>query len=518
MEYKEALAHTQSLVQGSSRLKFLSEEAIARFANSLWITWKGNSEDFRTPLWNEAPRSDIISMLLDILKEGSYPDILLQDEQSVNDVGPKSLMKPWVDRQQDADAYFSAKPEVDNEHVRYACNKLLSLIQAHSIRPLSIDNAVERLPKKTQWGLPFMMQGTESWEKHLELAKAIKSLEDSFASIVYWRGQAKREQTKNRIVWGTPHSVGILEAMCMYPVLQVLRSVRGFSAWGTLYDVDCALSRILVKPGVKYSSDYSKFDTSPSEQLGHFVWDVLRHWLIPAVSGLLDLLEEIFFRSDLIVPFKVMTGRRGCVPSGSVLTNLFDSLMNLLLGFYIESRLGTELEDYEVMGDDSVFYFPSQPSVGEIADAVSECGFEMNPDKQMVEEHKVHFCQRLHCLDYTINGVHVGVRSPIRALSGLTGHERLERNLTAERVSASALLQVQDCVNHPLFSNFVEFYYSGDRLVQSGKDPMAIVREAGGPEQVLSDRGRGAFPYLTHDPSGFENFEVVRIIRELQRR
>jgi hypothetical protein len=469
-------------------------------------------------LWNKAPRPEIVSKLLDILEGSSYPNILLQDQQEAKDVGPKSLMKPWVDRQSDADAYFSSKPEVENEHVRFAVNKLMSLIPANSIRPLSIMNAVERLPKKTQWGLPFMMQGTESWEKHLELAKAIKSIEDSLASIVYWRGQAKGEETKNRIVWGTPHSVGILEAMLMYPILEVLRSRRGFAAWGDLTDVDNAISRILVKSGQKNSSDYSKFDTSPSEQLGHYIWDVIRHWLIPAVSGLVDVLEEIFFRSDLIVPFKVMRDRRGCVPSGSVFTNLFDSLMNLFLGFYIESRLGVELEDYEVMGDDSVFYFPAEPSVGEIAEVVGECGFEMNPDKQMVEEYKIHFCQRLHCLEYAVNGVYVGVRSPIRALSGLTGHERLEQNMTAERVSGSALLQVQDCVNHPLFYQFVEFYYSGDRLVQSGKDPMAIVREAGGTEQILSDRGRGAFPYLTHDPSGFENFEVVRIIRELQGR
>jgi hypothetical protein len=471
--------------------------------------------DYRTPFWNKAPRHVIVDNLLSILDAPQDP-IANQDRNEAPGVGPMSLMLPWSQRQEDADRYFDNHVEVDNEHTSYAFEKVASLLYKDSIRPLSIDNSVERLKKNTQWGLPYMLQGTQSWELHLELAKKFNSVEDSYASIPYWRGQAKGEETKNRLVWGVPHSVAILEGMLMYPILEALRLVKGFSAWGDLTDVDGAISRMIVLPGLKYSSDYSKFDTSPSAQLGHYIWDCFRHWLIPAVSDLCDLLEEVFFESDLIVPFHVMTGRRGSVPSGSVFTNLFDSLMNLFLGYYIASRLGVDLVDYEVMGDDSVFYYSDEPSAEEISEAVSECGFVMNPDKQLISTDQIHYLQRLHCLDYQVSGVYVGVRSPIRALSGMTGYEYLRKNWSENRESGRAMMQVQDCVNHPSFYSFVEYYYNGDKLVRSGKDPMAIVRDAGGPDQILEDRGRGAFPFVTSDPKGFEDFEVVRIIRELQ--
>jgi hypothetical protein len=316
MEHREALALTQSIVAGDSRLQNLGDDAISKLADALRRAENGNPVDYRTPFWNQRPRGEIASELKDFIGESPIAEHNFNDSQELPKLGTTSVMRPWSGRVDDARAYFELKENNWVESAMFqAAEEIKALIPAHSVRPMSLENAVDMLPKSTQWGLPYMETGRDSWDKHLRLASQLSNQSDIFPSVLYGRVQAGGEESKNRTVWGQPHYIGILEATLMYPLLTVLRLLQGFSAWSDLTDVDRAITRMLNTPGVKNSTDYSHFDTSPSYELGCIVWDILKHWLVEAVADRVDLLREMFLTSDLLVPLKC--GPVGMAPFGN---------------------------------------------------------------------------------------------------------------------------------------------------------------------------------------------------------
>jgi hypothetical protein len=514
------MAHVQfeRLLSRSENLQDLPDDGEKGLLSSLSRTDKGYPLDRRTPFFDEKPRDEIASLLNETIGVMPFPRLQELENEERNKVGPQSIRLPWSDRYEDAVAYMGQSASPEAQSLMIAFQNVVRLVARHSVRPADFSTAFGLMPKGTSLGLPWMTSKKEFAEYYLDRAQHISRPEDIYPAVVWWRGQANgTDVPKQRIVWMMDHAETICGARYQHPILESLRRIKGFSAWGTPTDVDHAITRILGAPGLKYSSDYSAFDTSPTRQVGHLVFEVFKHWLIPSEADFVDLLEEIFFTVSLVVPWEDMTGRNGGVPSGSVFTNLFDSLMNLLIGFYIADRLHVELKDYEVMGDDSVFVFDSDPNPQDMSDAAAEMGFNMNPEKQYIADDAVHYLQRLHLRDYAVGGINVGMRPLNRSLTSATGYETLHRDWNEMKETARLLMLMENCSNHPLFHEYVEFMYfeANDRVLRGGVDPVAVIRSLP-PEDVLRTVGKAAFVFNTADPSEVESWKVVQEVRALQ--
>jgi hypothetical protein len=468
---------------------------------SLARTEKAEDRDVRTPLWEGRSRREILDQLSDAIGPAPYALLGEQDNQEYDKVGPMSLRKSYEDRKEDVAKYWHQESNYDAEALNRALVHVQVLIPAHSVRPLSPNSAYESIPHNKLWGLPWMTSDPSVGPWYLEESQRITYPDDVYPSVIGVRGQANGpDDTKNRVVWMACKLSTIREAALMYPLLNTLKTRLGFSAWGTPDDVDVAVTKLMAAASARHvcimSGDYSGFDSSVSRDLIDLIWDgLIGHWLVPECAASVELLKEVFATGGLCVPWEVLINRNGGVPSGSVFTNLFDSLCNLVAGYYAAERCGVDLVCFEVMGDDSVFVFDPSITAEQLGDAVGELGLKMNPDKQFIHDDAVHYLQRLYLREHVSAGINRGMHNPFRSMSGLTGMEYYHTDWDEYLVSARAIMQVENVKHDPRFPQFVAFVYNGDRLLRSGMDPAEIIRRAGGASRIRESLDKDSFPY-----------------------
>jgi hypothetical protein len=442
------------------------------------------------------------------------------DDKEKEGVGPMSIMTPASERLEDTKKYFEPKSyNPDEKALADAQNMILSLIPSHSVRPRDPKVTMQLLPKGTNSGLPDLTRNRAALDDCLLRATTMRSASEMYPAVRGWRGQQSGEDIpKQRVVWMMDHAETILSSMFMGPLLELLRVHQGFAAWGTPFDVDNAVTRIIDKArergGTIYSFDYSGFDTSWSRDMFRDLFICLHEWFVPGFSLQLSLMEEVLSTIPLVIPWDVLFGEHGMC-SGSGWTNGLDSLQNMKNGFYVANRLGIDVQDCEVMGDDGVFLFSDDPSVSEISKVVAELGMTMSDTKQHVSDTTVHYLQRMHDHAYRVKGVCVGVRSPYRAISGFTSYERFRKDWNRLMDSARIISQANNCMWYPSFEQLVRVIVNEDEPLRSGMDPVEIFRQAGGPDVIRQVLGYASFPFNVSDPSGVENFAFTRTFRAL---
>jgi hypothetical protein len=375
------------------------------------------------------------------------------------------------------------------------------------------------MPTEGNLGLPWWTRDRSVAPDYLRRAMEMRTSEELYPAVFAVRGTPNGHEDTNKIrgVHATDHAETILGGSMMTPILNGLRKVRGFAGWSTLDDIDGAISRLMesAQGRVMHSLDYRHFDVSVPIQLNDIGFDILEHWLSDGCVSRLNIIRDAFSLNALVVPYDLLDGRNGGVPSGSVFTNLVDSLINALTLHYIAERAGTEVLDFEVLGDDAVVVFSDDVSVDDISRFASELNLELNPDKQYTSTTSVHFLQRLYDLAWKPDHLHRGVRSPYRFASGYLGMEIWKQNWNLWRYTAREVCQVEHCRWDPRAEHLFRFIIDGDSTLQQGHAISEIFRMAGGSEQVRSDLDRASFRYGVVDPEGVENFAFTRFYNGL---
>jgi hypothetical protein len=495
----------------------LSTEGGYRLGRSLSRTAAGFKTDLRSPLWSSRPREEILATLDDYLGRAPFEELATIDEVEREKCGPFSIMLPYKERSSDVDAYWHTGWDPSGV-LDVVVSRLVSLIKVR-LRPTDFDTAFGLMPRDTSLGLPLMTRDRGAATEYLKRAQRITDCSEIYPCVIGWRGQAQGLHLlpKQRVVWMFDHAETILGATILYPVLNVMKEMRGFSAWKGSDAVDLAATRILhgyPSPRMKYSFDYSGFDSSVTRGMLDVIATVLCHWFDPEAHSRIMLLLENMATISLVVPFVIKSGRDGGVPSGSVLTNLVDTLINLLAGFYCSERLGIELLDYEVLGDDSVFVFNSDPPLDEISEVMSELGLKCNPEKQWTSSRSIHFLQRWHSVEYEVDGICRGVRSPFRAVNGMMSYERfVAKGWSKYMDTARWIMQVENTKWDPRFQEFVRFMKDGDKILSAGADPISVFKRAGGAGEVRSVLSIASFPFNVSDPGGVADFATTRVLR-----
>jgi len=486
-------------------------------------TLAGSEEDLRSQVYHFKSREMLIEEVEEQIMEETYPILDSFEDSEKRSIGAYSIQSPWAERRSSVTPYFHQTFNPNLKALEDAVTRVKSLIPMSSLSPDPIRLAFDAMPRGGNAGLPWLTRDKAVIGSYLDRANTIDSSEQIFPAVAGWRGQPSglHELPKQRLIWMFDHAETILGLTVLHPVLDRLRLFEEFVAWNNLSRVDDVITTMMrrFRGKVFLSSDFSGFDSSVPGQMIDAVFEVLKFWFIPMSHSRLTLLADVFKTVGLVTPDGVHVGRTGGVPSGSALTNLVDSLVNLIVYHYLAFCLQLDPLFATVLGDDSIFIYADVPSPQDISECVGQLGLTMNAEKQLTSDEAVHYLQRVHSYSYEVGGQFVGVRPIFRALNGIISYERRRnpkfwnRNLAASRT----IMQLENTASHPLFSDFVGYIAKGDRMLLE-VDPVRIFSNAGGSETVGRTLGIEAFRYTSRDPSAVDSFGTTRVLRELRGR
>jgi len=367
---------------------------------------------------------------------------------------------------------------IDPRSATYADECLRSWIRKGSCRAVSCAEAAISFDKKSQRGWPWFMKTLrvpyEYFHEAEELLADGLRLENArrYPGVAGTRPQAcgLGRTASWRGVIGMSMCTNILKKMVYIPVRNKLIKKTSFSAWVSRAAVDQAVTSML-KSRIRWpilSVDFSQFDASLPNDVIRRLFATLRFWFQGSDDRLVRFIEEVFCRTGFYVPgdYWEPDSRQGGVPSGSVLTNLIDSMGNFWCVCYAAHRLGLRILDHLLQGDDGVFCFNGPWDIGALSDVLLvELGMIMSPKKCFVSDREVHFLQSVHSIDWKIGNMFVGVRPINRFLNGWM--KRLEEEDDSEwgplLLALRSIQQFDNCSAHPSFRQGLSVLMDIDR-------------------------------------------------------
>jgi len=407
----------------------------------------GSDVDIRTPFFDGEDRQVIAEKWANILFQlpGLDPRLMTYEMKQQKKMGPLSIRLPFIDRKSDVESYYTKGIKDDIEFPVLTAGYLPS---SGRLRPLGTTNSASQLPLNTNSGLPFFTKRNKVQEQSIGLA----DLEETFPAVLGWRGQASGTNVpKQRVVWMFPFSTNILEYSIFQPLHNQLIEQGSFEAWKSMDAVDSAISGIIDTGRVVLSSDFSGYDQTITTQQAWF-FDYVRsmYQKDDHTRYLIKLLEHNLRYIPLVVSRDHMyTGKHG-MPSGSVFTNMGDSVINYLA--QMSSPVANEF--IQIQGDDAV---TTVDDIDLHLKHLESLGFEANLDKQYIETGSALYLQRLHLDSNRVGGIIRGIYPTFRALNSLLGQERFFKDWSKELLSLRALAILENCKWHPFFKEFVEF-------------------------------------------------------------
>jgi hypothetical protein len=203
---------------------------------------------------------------------------------------------------------------------------------------------------------------------------------------------ALRANPKIRHVWGRAFHNILIESLLGQPLIERLMVNQApiFIGKDLHKDMPYAVQYIVDEGGVVYCLDFSKFDAYVPAYLIDIAWIILRE-----LFDLSDPLNEIAFNyaetlfkcTPIVMPDGKLYYVRAGVPSGSLFTQIVDSIVNLILVYALQIEKLGHVEPTYVMGDDSIFS-SSQPTIAiaEAAQFYRQFGMVLNEEKSIITD------------------------------------------------------------------------------------------------------------------------------------
>jgi len=493
------------ILPSKAYLESLSPEAEELVAQSLASTKVGRLKDWVTPLI--ADRNDPIGgrvSRIDEMRQWLFPTgydwLDAVEADAIEGIGPESIQLPYDERKEVVYDYFS-QPDIHPswDSWDYATNKLAGLVST-AVRLVDLNTAYEDMPRGTNLGLPFATADAEYRIQVLELARHVsrsgfKGRPDP--CMLYWRGQMKGLDVtpKQRTVWGYPHYITLLELQIQIPLLHVLRSKLEFSAWNEPTVVNHAVTEVMLHARQDILSvDFSRFDASVPRVLIEQIFAILRSWFTSKAHPVIDYVERCFLEIGLLTPEGILQDRNGGVPSGSGVTNLIDSLVQLFAFHYISHRMGNSVDMHLVQGDDGVVAFHDPWSLDSVSEVALELGLKVSSDKGGVSRTHVSFLQNHHDVSYKKQGLYVGIRPIARVFGKALCYEGFKSHWDGADDSLRWIQQFEACRYHPRFGKAVDFLFDNDKYLRR-YSLAELVTKAGGVGEAESALDLTAFPY-----------------------
>jgi len=403
-------------------------------------------------------------------------------------------------------SYFSPRQacHLNGKAMEYAdsyVSQLYSPCRQGRLRPLGLDEASARF-HRTGLGFPVVSSNAEKYfAEVLSISRRIweSSGDPDWVTVLPGlaglRGQPLGPPhdvnnpggfSKTRLIFQMPRALTNLEKCLQAVLFDVLRERPEFSAWNSEHHVDVAMTRLLSSGRRVLSVDFKKFDQSVPFEVIDRIYAIIRSWFVLEATELVDFCQEVFKRSGILVPDRAGTksdyewlpgcARTGGVPSGSVMTNLIDSLVNAWVMAYAAAKLKTTILAACYQGDDAAVVFRGDPSMADLSGELSrDLGMTLSPTKSTYLVGQVTFLQNVHNFDHSYRGLQVGVRPIMHASNMMGSHERMDSFdwVADDYETIRVCQQAGYCLHHPRVTELCDWLAENDPFA---KDVLARVK------------------------------------------
>lgn len=506
----------------------VDDNAARRLGSWMAKSAAGSSQDLVSPLCDRnSPTQSRLGLMRELWQRMVPTGFAWLDEaesMQMEKIGPYSVMLPYHEREDSVDKYFRRKDfSINQDAMQHAVRAVSGYLPSNSLRLASLDAAFNAMPRGTNLGLPWFSRKSEFYEsvrqKAFDVIQSEYSAVFNDPAVLFWRGQPRglNEVPKQRVVWGFPHDITLLEEMIQLPLLDALTYHPTFSAWVSNDAVSRAVTLVLDDARFDVLSvDFSGFDASIPAILINLAYDIIRGWFVPEARRHIDYVEDRFLNIALLTPSGIRERVNGSVPSGSGLTNMVDTIVQLIAFQYISYLLGTDIRWHLAQGDDGVVSFNSPWNLDEVIELAKTLNLSIGSDKGGVSKERVYYLQNVHDKQLRINGVCQGIRPIMRVLNSSLSYERLRPGSWNGYMDTLRFWQIgENAWAHPQFTKYVDFLYRHDR-VSRNYGPREIVSRAGGIEKAKSALLEKPFPYGKKSIGGVMDYHIVHELQRLR--
>ena len=471
--------------------------------NGLYRYLKSLLEDVphtqRSWLYEQVPKGDdVLSHWLshlDVLKNGSNfeQEVFQFDISQMKKWGPQgghppiSELMDLVQAGYDSSPYPSAFKTQEWLAAKSAVVTSFKRAGIYALRPASYSRVIDdmqtrdTLESNSGWPL-FTRRNKPEVKEH-----AIRSAEDGswleYPAIALFRNYNQ----KIRLVWMYPMATNLVEGSFFQPLQsRIMKSELAntfYAPWKGFEQVRSLITELYSDPHrFCAASDFSATDEHFKMAASLEVFDVIKWCFQPQFWASLKLSLKHMHHIPLVIsPTQKLVGEHG-VSSGSNWTNFVETVFDSILSEYVRIKeseaKGSGTEGYSglyAIGDD--MSWQSGEYDAKFSDRLEQYGREVGQviksDKTTNDRDRVKSLQRLFQRGYSNpEGKIRAVYSTVRALKSSVYPERFHdpRRWSSDMFCARQYMILENCVDHPLFEEFVKFIVAGnDHLIPFAK-------------------------------------------------
>lgn len=309
-------------------------------------------------------------------------------------------------------------------------------------------------------GWPLFTRRNKPEVKQRSIEEAESLAYETYPAIALFRYYNQ----KLRLVWMFPMSTNIVEGSFTQPLQGHLASYNYFAPWQGFDVVRDMIGAAYASGKYVSASDFSSTDAHFRLPTTLECYDVIRHafqrryW-----DGLGNSLTHMHSIPLVIGPDSMLTGQHG-VASGSNWTNLIETIFDYIFSQFVEAETGTR--GLCGIGDDMAWISDNynEGFANQLERIGESVGQDVKAEKTTNDRDSVKFLQRLFQRGYNRpDGRIRGVYSTVRALKSSLFPERFHKPQlwSKDMFCARQYMILENCVDHPLFEDFVKFVCNG---------------------------------------------------------
>lgn len=288
---------------------------------------------------------------------------------------------------------------------------------------------------------------------------------------------------KTRLVWMFPMAANLVEGSFTQPLQSYLiqQDYDFLAPWKGFDRVRELVTRAYDRGKFVYASDFSSTDEHFRLASSLECLRVLEMMFQSRFSNALR--ESIMYMHQIpliIGPNKMVVGEHG-VASGSNWTNFIETIFDWIFGYYVSYRTG--VKPLYAIGDDMAWVTDKYDDAFQrrLENYGKGVGQVIKAEKTNCYPDKVKTLQRLFQRGYRRpDGLLRAVYPTVRALKSSVYPERFHKakDWSSDMFCARQYMILENCVDHPLFKEFVKFVVAGqkDLLPFAKKSPSELAQ------------------------------------------
>nr|USE08148.1 MAG: putative RNA-dependent RNA polymerase [Picobirnavirus sp.] len=342
-----------------------------------------------------------------------------------------------------------------------------------SLRPASYSQVVEdmrvRDTLESNSGWPLFTRRSKPEVKSQSIEEAENGLWKTYPAIALFRNY----NGKTRMVWMFPMSANLVEGSFFQPLQSaIVKSPWGrdfFAPWvgfeQVRHQVHLAYGLGKTVAASDFSSTDAHFQLATSMEVSDVIEQCFQYQYRDALRGSIEYMHTI----PLVVgPNEILVGEHG-VSSGSNWTNFIETIFDWILATYVNILTGGKHKGLYAIGDDmawvcNTFDDGFEHFLEEVGESVGQV---IKAEKTTNDPGKVKSLQRLFQNGYnrSSDGYIRGVYPTVRALKSSVFPERFHnpKLWSSDMFCARQFMILENCVDHPLFEDFVKFVCNGQK-------------------------------------------------------